>query len=114
MAYPDIPHFGFPFGRNDSGKVTVTEQGTLDHIRAQESAVVVTPLGFRDDRPDFGWEFSELLFSSLPLNLAALADALRRFVPDSNADLTEWAATIEEWGDQASIATRHVRIEEQG
>jgi phage baseplate assembly protein W len=105
MAYPDLPHFAFPFGRDATGKVGVVEQGTLDHVRSQEYAVVVTPVGYRDDRPDFGWEVP--LFSNLPLDLSPLADAFKRLVPDSDATITEWA-------DEASIATRHIRIEERG
>jgi hypothetical protein len=104
---PDRPHFAFPFVRTTTSRqgVGVVEQSTLEHIRSQEYVVVVTPAGWRDERPDFGWEMP--MFANVPLDLSSLAEALRRFVPDSDANVTEWA-------DEASQAVRHIRIEEQG
>ena len=103
-VYPDAPHFAFPFRRGTDGKVEVVEQSSDRHIYGQEYAVVSTPLGFRLDRPDFGWPWPE--FSNLPLDLGPLRRALTRLVPESNADVTEWA-------DKASQAVRHVRVEEK-
>lgn len=101
----EIPHFDFPFRRDPiTGKVLVTEHDSPAHVTAQEYAVVVTPTGFRPERPDFGWDWPE--FSTTPLNLDSLRDALGRFVPDSDADLFEWA-------DAADAAVRHVMIREQ-
>jgi phage baseplate assembly protein W len=98
----EIPHFDFPFRRDpDSGKVIVTEHDSPAHITAQEYAVVVTPTGTRPERPDFGWDWPE--FSTIPLNLGPLEDALRRFVPDSDVQVTQWA-------DAAQAAVQHVQI----
>lgn len=104
-TYPDLPHFSLPFSRSSGGGVEVNEQDTLSHVRSQEHAVVATPLGYRDDRPDFGWPVP--VFGNLPLDLTDLRAALRQFVPGSEANLSEWA-------DEISQATRHVRIEERG
>lgn len=101
----DIPHFDFPFQRDPAtGKVAVVEQGQAQHVRAQEYAVIVTPLGYRHARPDFGWTWPE--FQSTPLDLNPLRDALTRLVPDSNADITQWM-------DEITAATHHVLIREK-
>jgi hypothetical protein len=81
--------------------VAVVEQRSPEHITNQEFAVVVTPLGFRDERPDFGWEWPE--FAPVPLDLSGLRDAFVRLVPDSDAK-------VEEWGDIADAAIRHVDV----
>jgi hypothetical protein len=97
----DIPHFAYPFQRGPDGHVMVVEQDTPEHIQGQQYAVVVTPLGFRDDRADFGWPWPE--FRLVPLDLSGLADAFARLVPDSNEQIDQWA-------DAASEAIRHVRV----
>jgi hypothetical protein len=102
----DVPHFAFPFERTPDGKnIQVVEQGTLEHIVSQEYVVISTPQGSRDSRPDFGWPWPE--FANAPIDTTALEDALRRFVPDSDADVTEWA-------DEISEATRHIRVQQEG
>jgi len=98
---PDIPHFAWPFGRGPDGHIALVEQDSPEHIHGQEYAVVVTPLGFRDDRPDFGWAWPE--FQTLPLDLAPLADAFNRFVPNSDENIEQWAETADQ-------AIRHVRV----
>lgn len=101
----ELPHFAYPFGRTADGKaVAVVEQSSGQHISGQEYAVVVTPQGYRIERPDFGWPWPE--FANVPLDLGPLQQALRSFVPDSDAKVTEWA-------DAASEAIRHIRIEEE-
>jgi len=100
MATPTLPHFAFPF-RRSNGRVAVVEQRSPEHITGQEFAVVVTPMGFRDERPDFGWEWPE--FVNVPVDLSGLRDAFQRLVPDSDADITEWA-------DEADAAIRHIDV----
>jgi hypothetical protein len=97
---PELPHFAFPFQRTN-GKVAVVEQHSPQHITGQQLAVVVTPLGYRTDRPDFGWEWPE--FASIPLDLSSLRDAFIRLVPDADSQ-------IEEWGDAADAAIRHILV----
>jgi phage baseplate assembly protein W len=105
LAYPTNPHFSWPFGRDSrTGKVGVVEQLSPDHIRGQEFAVVITPQGWRSERPDFGWVWPE--FANFPLDLRPLEEAIERFVPDSNADVSEW-------GDVVDQTIRHIRIQEQ-
>ena len=101
----EIPHFDFPFHRDVStGKVAVVEHDSPAHVTAQIYAVVVTPQGFRQTRSDFGWDWPE--FGPTPLNLSQLAEAIQRFVPDADVQLSEWA-------DIADAAVRHVQIRQQ-
>jgi hypothetical protein len=71
----DRPHFAYPFVRS-GGKVAVVEQDTAEHTLARANMVVRCPLGFRLERPDFGWPFPE--FQPIPLDLGPLEDAMER------------------------------------
>jgi hypothetical protein len=95
------PHFDFPFRRGPDGKVAVVEQRSPQHITSQQLAVVLTPQGYRAERPDFGWEWPE--FATIPLDLSSLRDAFIRLVPDADS-------TIEEWADAADAAIRNVLV----
>lgn len=79
MSYPDRPHIQFPFTRGPSGNVNVVEQDTPEHIMSCEYVIVSAPIGYRDDRPEFGWPWPEL--KNAPLNLGALEQALNQFEP---------------------------------
>lgn len=96
----NTPHFASPFVRQN-GKVAVVEQNTAAHSVSQKWMIVSTPLGWRVERPDFGWPWPE--FSSIPLDMSALAGALQRFVGTDRS-------TIEEWGDVYDEASRKIRI----
>jgi len=101
MAYPDRPHFSYPFERGADGKVKVVEQGSTQHVTTQQFHVLLTPLGFRVDQPDFGWPFPE--FATAPIDLGPLELALHRWVPDAKF-------TTSQWGDVASEAIRHIQV----
>ena len=96
------PHFAYPFQRDASGKVPVVEQDTAEHVIACENVIVRCPLGFREDRPEFGWAFPE--FHTAPLDLGPLEVALRRFEPRSRVRATEYASA-------ADAAVREVQVE---
>lgn len=97
------PHFDFPFRRSPlTGKVAVVEQDTEAHVIACENTIVRCPLGFRDDRPDFGWDMPE--FRPIPLDLQPLETALRKFEPRGKA-------TASQYLDAAEAATLHVPID---
>jgi phage baseplate assembly protein W len=59
--------------------VMVVEQDTADHILSCQSVIASCPVGFRNDRPEFGWAFP--VFQQLPIQYDALVDALRTFEP---------------------------------
>lgn len=84
---PDIPHITWPFQRAPNGKVRVTEQDSPQHVASCEWAIIRCPLGFRQERPDFGWPFPT--FADFPLDLTGLQQALKRFEPRSTAKVTQ-------------------------
>lgn len=99
---PELPHFAYPFRRGSNGKVLVVEQDTEEHIGSCENVIVRCPVGFRDDRPEFGWPFPE--FENIPVGTQALEDALRTFEPRGRARAVEWA-------DEADSAVRHMSVD---
>lgn len=98
----DRPHFAFPFGRGPDGKIAVVEQDSDEHVMSCEHVIVRCPLGWREDKPEFGWPWPE--FASVPLDLNALEEALRRWEPRSRASATDYA-------DVANAAVREVTVE---
>lgn len=98
----DRPHFAFPFQRGSTGKVNVVEQDTLEHVNACENVIVRCPVGFRDDRPEFGWPFPE--FRTIPINTKELTEALRTFEPRGRASAQEHI-------DAAEAAVRRISVD---
>jgi hypothetical protein len=88
------PHFAHPFGRDDSGRVAVVEQGFPPHILACETRIVMCPQGFRFDRPDFGipWPFMR----EVPIDTVGVEIALRRLEPRGRAKVSEHADAIDQ------------------
>lgn len=83
---PLRPHFAFPFTRTATG-VQVVEQGSDPHIMAQENVVAYCPLGYREERPEFGWPFPDLAL--MPIDAEPLLNALNSFVPNGKATLAQ-------------------------
>jgi phage baseplate assembly protein W len=98
----DLPHFAHPFVRGDDGHVRVVEQDTEDHIMACENVIIRYPLGYRIERPEFGWAWPE--FHNAPFELSALEDALGRFEPRGRANARQYA-------DAADAAVRRIQID---
>jgi phage baseplate assembly protein W len=89
VSYPELPHLSFPFQRDPvSGSVQVVEQDTVEHIMSCETVIVQHPLGYRQDRPEFGWAWPEL--ENAPLNLGSLEQALQQFEPRGQASATQY------------------------
>lgn len=97
----DLPHFAFPFVRAGK-KVAVVEQDTVEHVMACENVIVRCPLGFRQERPEFGWPWPT--FQAIPVDLVQLETALRRFEPRGEAKAREYA-------DRANAAVRGISID---
>jgi phage baseplate assembly protein W len=90
--YPECPHFSFPFQRSADGtSVQVVEQDTPEDIMCCENVIVHCPLGWRDDRPEFGWAWPEL--ANVPLNVGSLEQALEQFEPRGDANAQQWLGT---------------------
>jgi phage baseplate assembly protein W len=97
------PHFAFPFVRAPAGGVLVVEQDTLEHVDACCQLIVRCPAGWREERPEFGWQFPE--FRNAPIDPAPVVTALQRFEPRAtNVRASEWA-------DLANDAVRHLSVD---
>lgn len=103
MTYPDRPHFAYPFQRGADGKVGVTEQDTTAHVDSCCQLIVRCPVGFRQERPEFGWPFPE--FQTIPIDTGPLVEALTRFEPRAEPDIQQYA-------DAAEAAVQHISITE--
>lgn len=98
----DRPHFSYPFERGVDGNVKVVEQDTDEHVMACENVIIRCPVGWREERPEFGWPFPE--FATTPLDLGPLENALDRFEPRGRAVGHDIA-------DAADAAIRHVQVD---
>jgi phage baseplate assembly protein W len=121
----DIPHFAFPFQRRVTyrdggldpnllggdqlppipvyGQVAVVEQDDTAHIDACCQVITRCPVGFRIERPEFGWRFPE--FRTAPLDTDALVSAIQRFEPRVSE------VRAREYADVASDVVRHISID---
>ncbi len=95
------PHFAFPFVRDGDFGILTVEQGTTEHVDACCQMIIRCPLGFREDRPDFGWPWPE--FNTTPLQLGPLQEALSRLEPRS-------VPGVEQYRDAADAAVQHISV----
>lgn len=96
------PHFEFPFRRGTDGKIACVEQDTLEHIASCENVIVRCPVGFRDDRPEFGIPFPE--FRNIPVDPRDIEDALLTYEPRGRANAREYQ-------EAADASVRRVSID---
>lgn len=54
---------------------------------AQANMVAYTPLGYREERPEFGWPFPDLTL--MPIPATPLLNALGTFVPNGEFTLAD-------------------------
>lgn len=102
MPRVERPHFSYPFRFDLEGKIAVVEQDTPEHVISCEQMIVRCPLGFRDDRPEFGWPFPE--FQNAPIDVSALESALKTFEPRGRASAREYM-------DAADAAVRGISVD---
>ena len=104
MAHLDLPHFDLPLRWERSGRKNAdgsdeiraasVEQDTIKDIENQVFAVVATPIGFRDENPEFG--VRSPLFGQAPLDAKLIQEAISEWVPNASADVTEYGDAIYE------------------
>lgn len=95
-----IPHFSFPF-RFDNGHAVVVDQDTTDEIMACELAIVLCPLGFRVELPDFG--ILDPTFSEGGVNVEAIAAALSAWEPRSQEVVTGVLDALDELVSRVTV-----------
>lgn len=81
----DVPHFDRPF-RLSGSRFAVLEQDSDEELANCAWAIVSTPLGSRDEAPDFG--VPDLPFSDPEVVSSNLVAAIRQWEPrlDAEAD----------------------------
>lgn len=82
-----VPHLASPFSFNAKGIAHTVEQDSPEDHRTRAYNVVVCPIGFRDDLPEYG--IPELLFSRVPLDTEALKTAIERWAEIEEVSATE-------------------------
>lgn len=96
----EVPHFALPF-RYANGRPVVVEQDTPEEVAACVEAILRTEPGERPDLPAFG--APDLTFSSTPLDLDVLAQAVETWEPRARF-------LLEEAPDTLDAAVRRVRL----
>lgn len=95
----DIPHFQFPFEFKD-GRFAEVEQDTIEDVAGCVEVVLRTPVGHRDELPEFGTHNPSF---TAPPDI----DSLRRAV-------TEWEpraeATVEDDTDAFELGITRLRV----
>lgn len=81
-----IPHFDLPFRLVGSSYATVEQDSYLDIVNCV-TAIVKTPVGFRDDLPAFGRP--EILFMNQPIEVDVLQDSIVGQEPRADVLITE-------------------------
>jgi hypothetical protein len=93
MPLPDLPHLDLPF-RFVNGELACVDQDSVDDYENQVMAVVLCPVGFRDELPEFG--IPEPEFGRIPLDTTGIQAAIDEWVPNSHVDITQQHDAIQE------------------
>jgi phage baseplate assembly protein W len=105
MAYPDIPHLAFPFSRStDGSQVLVVEQSAADEIMACANVITLCPIGYRADRPEFGWPWPDL--KVIPVDAGPLVRALNMFEPRASSSSVDVETMA-----QAALAIQNIQVD---
>jgi phage baseplate assembly protein W len=83
----DIPHFSLPF-RFATPNVATSEQDSIEEISDCVLAVLLCPLGYRVELPDFG--LVDLTFSTPHVDVGEIRDAVELWEPRAAVALREW------------------------
>lgn len=96
----DIPHFALPF-RFAGGAAVVVEQDTTDEIMSCELAILLCPIGFRVELPDFG--IPDPAFSQGVPDVEVIAAALTLWEPRSQEAVTGQLDALDELISHVSV-----------
>jgi phage baseplate assembly protein W len=100
----DVPHFSFPF-RFAAPNVAVSEQDSIDEIADCCLAILLCPLGYRVELPEFGLQ--DPTFSSPAPDIDLIRQAVELWEPraqlllDENPDL---------WDELVTHVETYVRV----
>jgi hypothetical protein len=89
----DLPHFALPF-RFENGSAVVVEQDTTDEILTCELAILLCPVGFRMELPEFG--IPDPTFSQRSPDVEAIAAALAAWEPRAQETMSGQLDALDE------------------
>jgi phage baseplate assembly protein W len=90
----DTPvHFAAPFVIKRAG-TNVVEQNSPEDVAACVLRICQCPVGYREDLPQFG--IPSLEFASVPLQLAGVEEAVKRWEPRALLETTEEAEALQQ------------------
>ena len=81
-----LPRLALPL-RISGDRYVAVEQDTLDEVTTCVACITLFPLGFRDDRPDFG--IVELELSDRPLDTLDVEQAIEAYEPRAEVNVVE-------------------------
>jgi phage baseplate assembly protein W len=100
-----IPHFTFPFAfvADAEGNVTaaVNDQDTLEDVTACVTAILTTPLGFREELPDFG--LRDMTFSQGGVDVDEIQVAIQQWEPRADVMIEEDPSKLQYFIDLVNI-----------
>lgn len=83
-------HISHPFRRGSDGKVVCDAQDSTEHVMTQVGVVVSYPVGYRDEKPEFGipWPLGE----NVPIDGDPIQAAVEQQVPNCDVAWQEYTA----------------------
>lgn len=99
------PHFQWPFvwqaQPDGTTSAAVVEQDTLDDLKACVARIVSTPVGARDELPEFG--ITQLAFQQGDIQQAPLRTQIERWEPRADLDTDELVLALAPWVRQVLV-----------
>lgn len=95
------PHFDIPFRLTSGGSAALVEQNTFEDITNCVEVIVRTPLGFRDDAPEFG--FPDLALLQQPIVTKDLIELIEAQEPRASILMTEHPDYLDNLIDRVTI-----------
>jgi phage baseplate assembly protein W len=89
----DLPHFDLPF-RFGGPQAAVVEQDSVEEIAECCLAILLCPLGYRVELPEFGIE--DPAFSSPAVDVGAIRRAVETWEPRAELLLSEYPDALDE------------------
>lgn len=89
----DLPHFVLPF-RVANGAAVVVEQDTTDDVLVCVLAILLCPLGYRAELPDFG--IDDPTFSEGFVDLESITRTLAEWEPRADALMTQQVDSMDD------------------
>lgn len=96
----DVPHFALPF-RVANGRAVVNEQDTTDDVVSCVVAIMLCPLGYRAELPEFG--IDDPTFREGGPDQEAIANAIARWEPRADTLMSLTRDTLDELAYRVSV-----------